>query len=88
MGTIMDNNWLKDPAASRRRTRATAERFVAYSKSVLNLIKQDIDAGIKIDPAVVKNLEDTIARHEPTSDRGVDVSRLLERVNRFSDRRR
>jgi hypothetical protein len=87
MDTMTESSWLKDPAVSRRRSRDTAERFVAYSKSVLDIIKKDIEAGIEIDPEVVKNLEDTIARHEPTSRRGIDVSSSIDRKKRFGDGR-
>jgi hypothetical protein len=78
-----DNNWLKDPAASRRRSRDTAERFVAYSRSVLDMIKKDVDAGVKIDPKVVRNLEETIARHEPKIDRNADVSDAIRRIKKL-----
>ena len=88
MDIAMENSWLKDPAASRRRSRDTAERFVAYTRSVLDLIKKDIADGIKIDPKVVKDLEETIARHEPAADRGVDVSRSIDRIKRFGGRAR
>jgi hypothetical protein len=88
MDTMTENSWLKDPAVSRRRSRDTAERFVAYSRSVLDLIKRDIAAGMKIDPKVVKNLEDTIARHEPASSGDVDVSRSIDRIMKFSGGRR
>ena len=83
-----ENNWIKDPATSRRRSRDTAERFVAYSKSVLALIKKDIESGIKIDPTVVKNLEETIARHEPSGAKTSDISRSLDRIKRFQGGRR
>ena len=83
MDTRTENSWLRDPAVSRRRSRDTAERFVAYSRSVLDLIKKDIADGMNIDPKVVKNLEETIARHEPAGRKSIDVSGALDRIKRF-----
>ena len=67
MNTVSnENNWLTDPAASRRRTRDAADRFLAYSRRVLANIKQDAERGIPIDPQLIRNLETTIAKHEST----------------------
>jgi hypothetical protein len=87
MNTANEHRWLNDPAASRTRTRRTAERFVAYSRSVLELIKKDAEAGICIDPAVIRELEQTIARHEPDARRADDVSESLNRISRYGGHR-
>lgn len=50
---------------SRRRSN-TSERFVAYSRAVLEGLKRDIANGQGVDPKVVEDLERTIKRHEPS----------------------
>jgi hypothetical protein len=64
-----ENNWLTNPAASRRRTRDTAERFLAYSRAVLENIREDVKGGVPIDPQLVRDLELTIAKHEAPASR-------------------
>lgn len=62
--SVNENNWLTDPAASRRRTRETNERLLAYSRCVLGAIKSDLKLGVRIDPAIVRDLERAIKRIE------------------------
>jgi hypothetical protein len=83
-----ENDWLSDAGASRRRTADHARKFLSNAHRVLDILKNDVAGGMKIDPDVITQLEETIAKYEPSDDDIPDLSRQIHDLTTFGSRKK